>query len=227
MKQLSEQLKTKAFITQEDIGKSFIKVGTGKEKKSRIISDKEKKITAYHESGHAVLFHLLPDVYSVHTVSIIPTGAGAAGYTMPLPEKDEMFLTRGKMLQEIMVDLGGRIAEELIFDDITTGASQDIKQATALAKAMVTKYGMSKKLGLINYNSDEDEVFIGRDLAHSKGYGEATASAIDEEVKAIVDDCYTKAKQLIIDHMEQLEACANLLLMREKIGREEFESLFA
>lgn len=216
----------KEFITQEDIEKSFIKVGIGKEKKSRIISDKEKKITAYHESGHAVLFHLLPDVGPVHTVSIIPTGGGAAGYTMPLPEKDEMFLTRGKMLQEIMVDLGGRIAEELVFDDITTGASQDIKQATAMAKAMVTKYGMSKKLGLINYNSDEDEVFIGRDLAHSKGYGEATASAIDEEVKAIVDDCYIKAKQMIVDHMEQLEACANLLLMREKIGREEFEGLF-
>lgn len=216
----------KKFITQEDIEKSFIKVGIGKEKRSRIISEKEKKITAYHEAGHAILFHVLPDVGPVHTVSIIPTGGGAAGYTMPLPEKDEMFLTKGKMLQEIMVDLGGRIAEELIFDDITTGASQDIKQATAMAKAMVTKYGMSEKLGLINYDSDEDEVFIGRDLAHSKGYGETTASAIDEEVKSIVDECYGKAKKIITDHMSQLEACANLLLEKEKIGREEFEQLF-
>lgn len=217
----------KKFITQDDINKSFIKIGIGKEKRSRIISEKEKKITAYHESGHALLFHLLPDVGPVHTISIIPTGAGAAGYTMPLPEKDEMFLTKGKMLQEIMVDLGGRIAEELIFDDITTGASQDIKQATALAKAMVTKYGMSDNLGLINYDNDEDEVFIGRDLAHSKGYGEQTASAIDAEVRGIVDECYKKAKKIIEEHMEQLHASANLLMEKEKIGRQEFEALFS
>jgi cell division protease FtsH len=216
----------KGFITREDIEKSFIKVGIGKEKKSRIISEKEKKITAYHESGHAILFHLLPDVGPVHTVSIIPTGGGAAGYTMPLPEKDEMFLTKGKMLQEIMVDLGGRIAEEIIFDDITTGASQDIKQATSLAKSMVTKFGMSEKLGLINYGSDEDEVFIGRDLAHSKGYGEKTASLIDDEVRNIVEDCYKKAKEMILDHKNELEKCTQMLLEKEKITREEFESIF-
>ena len=217
----------KAFITQSEINQAMIKVGIGKEKKSKIISDKEKRITAYHESGHAILFHVLPDVGPVHTVSVIPTGAGAAGYTMPLPEKDEMFLTKGKMLQEIMVSLGGRIAEELILDDITTGASQDIKQATAAAKAMVTKYGFSEKLGLINYDDDSDDVFIGRDLAHSKGYGETTASAIDEEVRSIVEDCYTKAKDIIVKHMEQLHASAALLLEREKIGQEEFEALFS
>lgn len=216
----------KHFLTQAEINQAMIKVGIGKEKKSRIISEKEKRITAYHESGHAILFHVLPDVGPVHTVSVIPTGAGAAGYTMPLPCKDEMFLTKGKMLQEIMVDLGGRIAEELILDDITTGASQDIKQATATAKAMVTKYGFSEKLGLINYDDESDDVFIGRDLAHSKGYGENTASAIDEEVREIVDTCYKKAKKIIEDHMEQLHASAALLMEKEKIGREEFESLF-
>ncbi len=216
----------KHFLTQAEINQAMIKVGIGKEKKSRIISEKEKRITAYHESGHAILFHVLPDVGPVHTVSIIPTGAGAAGYTMPLPGKDEMFLTKGKMLQEIMVDLGGRIAEELILDDITTGASQDIKQATATAKSMVTKYGFSDKLGLINYDDESDDVFIGRDLAHSKGYGENTASVIDEEVREIVDTCYKKAKKIIEDHMEQLHASAALLMEKEKIGREEFESLF-
>lgn len=216
----------KHFLTQAEINQAMIKVGIGKEKKSRIISEKEKRITAYHESGHAILFHVLPDVGPVHTVSIIPTGAGAAGYTMPLPGKDEMFLTKGKMLQEIMVDLGGRIAEELILDDITTGASQDIKQATATAKSMVTKYGFSDKLGLINYDDESDDVFIGRDLAHSKGYGENTASVIDEEVREIVDTCYKKAKKIIEYHMEQLHASAALLMEKEKIGREEFESLF-
>lgn len=216
----------KHFLTQAEINQAMIKVGIGKEKKSRIISEKEKRITAYHESGHAILFHVLPDVGPVHTVSVIPTGAGAAGYTMPLPGKDETFLTKGKMLQEIMVDLGGRIAEELILDDITTGASQDIKQATATAKSMVTKYGFSDKLGLINYDDESDDVFIGRDLAHSKGYGENTASVIDEEVREIVDTCYKKAKKIIEDHMEQLHASAALLMEKEKIGREEFESLF-
>ena len=216
----------KHFLTQTEINQAMIKVGIGKEKKSRIISEKEKRITAYHESGHAILFHVLPDVGPVHTVSVIPTGAGAAGYTMPLPGKDEMFLTKGKMLQEIMVDLGGRIAEELILDDITTGASQDIKQATATAKSMVTKYGFSDKLGLINYDDESDDVFIGRDLAHSKGCGENTASVIDEEVREIVDTCYKKAKKIIEDHMEQLHASAALLMEKEKIGREEFESLF-
>ena len=216
----------KPYITQANIDQAMIKVGIGKEKKSKIISEKEKKITAYHESGHAILFHVLPDVGPVHTVSIIPTGTGAAGYTMPLPEKDEMFLTKGKMLQEIMVSLGGRIAEELILDDITTGASQDIKQATAAAKAMVTKYGFSDKLGLINYDDDSNDVFIGRDLAHSKGYGEATASAIDQEVRDIVESCYVQAKAIIEEHMEQLHASAKLLLEKEKINQEEFEALF-
>lgn len=216
----------KAYLTQDEINKAMIKVGIGKEKKSKIISEKEKRITAYHESGHAILFHVLPDVGPVHTVSVIPTGSGAAGYTMPLPSKDEMFLTKGKMLQEIMVSLGGRIAEELILDDITTGASQDIKQATATAKAMVTKYGFSEKLGLINYDDDSDDVFIGRDLAHSKGYGESTASAIDKEIKDIVDECYEKAKHIIEEHMEQLHASAKLLMEKEKIGQKEFESLF-
>ena len=216
----------KPYITQANIDQAMIKVGIGKEKKSKIISEKEKKITAYHESGHAILFHVLPDVGPVHTVSIIPTGAGAAGYTMPLPEKDEMVLTKGKMLQEIMVSLGGRIAEELILDDITTGASQDIKQATSAAKAMVTKYGFSDKLGLINYDDDSNDVFIGRDLAHSKGYGEATASAIDQEVRDIVESCYVQAKAIIEEHMEQLHASAKLLLEKEKINQEEFEALF-
>lgn len=215
-----------AYITQNEINQAMIKVGIGKEKKSKIISEKEKRITAYHESGHAILFHVLPDVGPVHTVSVIPTGAGAAGYTMPLPAKDEMFLTKGKMLQEIMVSLGGRIAEELILYDITTGASQDIKQATAAAKAMVTKYGFSEKLGLISYDDDSDDVFIGRDLAHSKAYGESTASAIDEEVRRIVEDCYKKAKEIIERHMEQLHASAALLMEKEKIGQEEFEALF-
>ncbi len=216
----------KVYITQEEINQAMIKVGIGKEKRSKIISEKEKRITAYHESGHAILFHVLPDVGPVHTVSVIPTGLGAAGYTMPLPEKDEMFLTRGKMLQDIMVSLGGRIAEELILDDITTGASQDIKQATAAAKAMVTKYGFSERLGLINYDDDSEDVFIGRDLAHSKGYGENTASAIDEEVRSIVDECYSKAKAIIEKHIEQLHASAALLLEKEKIGQKEFEALF-
>ena len=214
------------FILQEDIDKSFIKVGIGTEKKSRIISEKEKRITAYHEAGHAILFHKLPDVGPVHTVSVIPTGTGAAGYTMPLPEKDEMFNTRGKMLQEIMVGLGGRIAEELVLDDITTGASQDIKQATALAKAMVTKYGMSEKLGLINYGENEDEVFIGRDLAHTRGYADSTAATIDGEVKSIIDDCYVKAKEIIEEYRYVLDKAAELLIEKEKISGEEFEALF-
>ena len=215
------------YITQEDIRRAFVKVGIGAEKKSRVISDKEKRITAYHESGHAILFHLLPDVGPVYTVSIIPTGNGAAGYTMPLPEKDEMFNTKGKMLQDITVSLGGRVAEEIIFDDITTGASQDIKQATSLAKAMVTKFGMSKEVGLINYDNDSDEVFIGRDLAHTRGYGEAVAGKIDEEVKRIIDECYEEAKTIINEHMDVLHKCASLLLEKEKISREEFEALFA
>ena len=216
----------RSYIIQEDIRKSFVKVGIGAEKRSRIITEKEKRITAYHESGHAILFHLLPDVGPVYSVSIIPTGAGAAGYTMPLPERDEMFNTKGRMLQEIVVDLGGRVAEELIFDDITTGASQDIKQATELAKAMVTKYGMSENVGLINYNNDDDEVFIGRDLAHTRGYGENVATRIDEEVKHIIDECYTKAKKIIQENIEVLHACADMLLEKEKISREEFETLF-
>ena len=216
----------RAFIIQEDIDKALIKVGVGKEKKSKIISDKEKRITAYHEAGHAILFHVLPDVGPVHTVSVIPTGAGAAGYTMPLPEKDEMFDTKGHMIQEIMVSLGGRIAEEIILDDITTGASQDIKQATAMAKAMVTKYGFSDKLGLINYDDESDDVFIGRDLAQSKGYAEHTASVIDEEVKNIIDTCYKDAKKIIEDHMEQLQKCAQMLIEKEKINQQEFESIF-
>ena len=214
------------YVVQEDIKKSFIKVGIGAEKKSRIISDKEKNITAYHEAGHAILFHVLPDVGPVYTVSIIPTGIGAAGYTMPLPEKDEMFLTKGKMLQEIMVSLGGRIAEELIFDDITTGASSDIKKATKVARKMVTRFGMSESLGVINYDEDDDEVFIGRDLAHAKAHSELVASQIDKEVKAIIDDCYKKAKDIIMEHRDVLENCAKLLLEKEKISRDEFEALF-
>ena len=216
----------RAFIMQEDIKKSFVKVGIGAEKKSRIITEKEKRITAFHESGHAILFHLLPDVGPVYSVSIIPTGSGAAGYTMPLPEKDEMFNTKGKMLQDIVVSLGGRVAEELVFDDITTGASQDIKQATQMAKAMVTKYGMSENIGLICYDNDDDEVFIGRDLAHTRGYGEGVATAIDQEIKRIIDECYAKAKQMIMEHRDVLDACANLLLEKEKIGQQEFEALF-
>ena len=216
----------RAYIKQDDIKKSFVKVGIGAEKKSRVISDKEKRITAFHESGHAILFHLLPDVGPVYSVSIIPTGSGAAGYTMPLPEKDEMFNTKGKMLQDIVVSLGGRVAEELVFDDITTGASQDIKQATQMAKAMVTKYGMSDNIGLICYDNDDDEVFIGRDLAHARGYSEGVASAIDQEIKRIIDECYAKAKQMIMDNREVLDACANLLLEKEKISQQEFEALF-
>lgn len=214
------------FINNADLNYAFVKVGIGVEKHSRVISDKEKKITAYHESGHAILFHVLPDVGPVHTISIIPTGSGAAGYTMPLPERDEMFNTRGKMLQNIIVSLGGRVAEELIFDDITTGASQDIKQATETARAMVTKYGFSSKLGLINYDNDNDEVFIGRDLAHTRPYGEDIATAIDQEVKEIIDDCYAKAKKLIGENMDVLKRSSELLLEKEKITREEFEALF-
>ena len=218
--------KKSKYITNANVEEAFIKIGIGVEKKSKIISDKEKKITAYHESGHAILFHLLPDVGPVHTISIIPTGMGAAGYTMPLPERDEMFNTKGKMLQNIIVSLGGRVAEELVFDDITTGASQDIKQATQTARDMVTKYGFSEKLGLINYDTDSDEVFIGRDLAHTRPYGEDVAALIDEEVKRIVDECYTKAKKLISENMDVLHRSSELLLEKEKISREEFESLF-
>ena len=217
----------RAYIMQEDIKKSFVKVGIGAEKKSRIISEKEKRITAFHEAGHAILFHVLPDVGPVYSISIIPTGAGAAGYTMPLPEHDEMFDTKGRMLQQIVVDLGGRVAEELIFDDITTGASQDIKQATQLAKAMVTKYGMSDNVGLINYDNEDDEVFIGRDLAHARGYGEGVAARIDDEVKRIIDECYARAKAIIREHEDVLNRCAELLLEKEKISREEFEALFS
>ena len=216
----------RGFVKQDDIRKSFVKVGIGSEKRSRIISEKEKKITAYHEAGHAILFHVLPDVGPVYTVSIIPTGVGAAGYTMPLPEKDEMFLTKGRMLQDIMVSLGGRIAEEIIFKDITTGASSDIKRATKVARRMVTRFGMSENIGVICYDEDDDAVFIGRDLAHAKSHSEAVAGAIDQEVKAIIDDCYAKAKALILEHEDVLHACAELLLEKEKIGREEFEALF-
>ena len=216
----------RAFIVQEDIKKSFIKVGIGAEKKSRIISEKEKKITAYHEAGHAILFHVLPDVGPVYTVSIIPTGLGAAGYTMPLPEKDEMFNTKGKMLQDIMVSLGGRIAEEIIFDDITTGASSDIKKATKVARSMVTRYGMSDNIGVINYDEDDNEVFIGRDLAHTRSHSETVAGEIDVEVKRIIDECYAKAKDIIMQHEGVLHSCAKLLLEKEKINRQEFEALF-
>ena len=217
---------SRAYLLQQDIKKAFVKVGLGAEKKSRVVSEKDKRITAYHEAGHAILFHVLPDVGPVYSVSIIPTGIGAAGYTMPLPEKDEMFLTKGKMLQEIMVNLGGRIAEELIFDDITTGASQDIRQATAVARNMVTKYGMSEALGLVNYDNDQDQVFIGRDLAHAKGHSEQVAGTIDAEIKRIVDECYEKAKAIILENRQILDACAELLLEKEKISREEFEGLF-
>lgn len=215
-----------AFISQADIDKAFVKVGIGAEKHSKVISEKDKRITAYHEAGHAILFHVLPDVGPVHTVSIIPTGVGAAGYTMPLPEKDEMHMTKGKMLQEIMVSLGGRIAEELVCDDITTGASQDIKQATSIARAMVTQYGMSEKIGMINYGSDDEEIFIGRDLAHTKAYGENVAAVIDSEVKRIIDECHAKAKAIIRQHEVQLQKCCELLMEKEKIGQVEFEALF-
>lgn len=217
---------SRRFIVQNDIERAFVKVGIGTEKKSKVISEKEKKITAYHEAGHAILFHELPDVGPVHTISIIPTGTGAAGYTMPLPEKDEMFNTKGKMLQTIMVSLGGRIAEEIIFEDVTTGASQDIKQATSIARAMVTQYGMSERVGMINYGSDEDQVFIGRDLAHTRSYGEDVATAIDSEIKRIIDECYEKAKQIILEHEDVLHQCCKLLLEKEKIGQEEFDALF-
>ncbi|MBS5197461.1 MAG: ATP-dependent zinc metalloprotease FtsH [Clostridiales bacterium] len=216
----------RAFITQQDIKNSFIKVGIGAEKKSRVISDKEKKITAYHEAGHAILFHVLPDMESVYTISIIPTGIGAAGYTMPLPENDEMFDTKGKMLQEITTLLGGRVAEEIIFGDITTGASNDIKRATSTARAMVMKYGMSEKIGLISYGDDDDEVFIGRDLAHTRSYSEDVAREIDREIHSIIDECHARAKEIILENAEVLHACAELLLKQEKVHRDEFEALF-
>ena len=215
-----------AFISMDQVNNAFIKVGMGTEKKSRIISDKEKRITAYHETGHAILFHVLPDVGPVYTISVIPTGVGAAGYTMPLPDRDEMFLSKGKMLQDIMVTLGGRIAEEIIFGDITTGASSDIKKATKEARSMVTKYGMSDNIGVVCYDDDDDEVFIGRDLAHAKNHSEEMAGEIDREVRAIIEDCYKKAKDIIMEHQDVLHKCAELLMEKEKIGREEFEALF-
>ncbi len=216
----------RAFVREEDIKKSLIKVGIGMEKKSRVVSEKERRITAYHEAGHAILFHVLPDVGPVYTVSIIPTGSSAAGYTMPLPERDEMFLTKGKLMQDIMVSLGGRIAEEMVFDDITTGASQDIKQATHTARNMVTKYGFSDKIGLVNCEISEDEVFLGRDYGHTKNYSDAVANSIDEEVRAIIDECYGKAKQLLEENKAVLEACAELLLEKERITKDEFEAPF-
>lgn len=216
----------RAYVEQEDINKSFIKIGIGSEKKSRIISDKEKKITAYHETGHAILFHVLPDVGPVYTISIIPTGVGAAGYTMPLPDRDEMFMTKSRMMQEIMVSLGGRIAEEIIFGDITTGASSDIKKATKMARRMVTRYGMSENIGVVCYDDDDDEVFIGRDLAHAKGHSEAMSGLIDQEVKAIIEECYARAKEIILENEKVLHSCTELLLKKEKIGRKEFEALF-
>ena len=217
----------RAFLKQEDIKDAFIKVGIGTEKKSKIISEKEKKITAYHETGHAILFHVLPDMEPVYTISVIPTGPGAAGYTMPQPENDEMFNTRGKMLQRITVALGGRVAEEMIFDDITTGASQDIKQATAIARAMVTKYGMSARLGLVSYGNDSDEVFIGRDWGHTKSYSESVAADIDAEVRRIIEECHKKAKAIIARHTFVLEKCAKELITKEKLNRDEFEAIFA
>ncbi len=223
---INAAMENRAYINQEDIKGAFVKVGIGAEKRSRIVSEKEKKITAYHEAGHAILFHVLPDVGPVYTVSIIPTGGGAAGYTMPLPEKDEMFLTKGKMLQDIMVSLGGRIAEEIIFDDITTGASSDIKKATKVARKMVTRFGMSENIGVINYDSEDDEVFIGRDLAHTRAHSESVAGEIDREVKSIIDNCYAKAKKIIVEHENVLHKAAQLLLEKEKISREEFEALF-
>ena len=216
-----------AFISMDQVNNAFIKVGMGAEKKSRVVSEKEKRITAYHETGHAILFHVLPDVGPVYTVSIIPTGVGAAGYTMPLPERDEMFWTKSKMLQDIMVTLGGRIAEEIIFGDITTGASSDIKKATKEARSMVTRYGMSDNIGVVCYDDDDDEVFIGRDLAHAKSHSEAISGEIDREVRAIIDDCYKKAKEIILEHEGVLHKCAELLMEKEKIGREEFEALFS
>lgn len=216
----------RSFITSEDIKKSFIKVGIGTEKKSKVITEKEKRITAFHEAGHAIMFHILPDVGPVYTVSIIPTGNGAAGFTMPLPEKDEMFNTKGRMRQEIIVDLAGRAAEELVFDDITTGASQDIKVATKTARAMITRYGFSEAIGMVNYDYDDDEVFIGRDLAHTRSYSENIANRIDDEVKAIIDDCYREAKRILVEYKEVLDACAQLLMEKERITREEFEALF-
>lgn len=217
----------RGFIVEEDIKKAFIKVGIGTEKKSRIISDKEKRITAYHEAGHAILFHVLPDVGPVYAVSVIPTGNGAAGYTMPLPERDEMFMTKGRMRQDIIVSLGGRIAEELILDDITTGASQDIKHATAVARGMVTRYGFSSAIGMVNYENEGDEVFIGRDLAHTRSYSEGIANAIDAEVRRIIDECYEEAKRILQENENVLHACAQLLIEKERINREEFEALFA
>ena len=216
----------RVYIVEEDIKKSFIKVGIGAEKKSRIISEKDKKITAYHEAGHAILFHVLPDVGPVYTVSIIPTGQGAAGYTMPLPERDEMHMTKGKMLQDITVCLGGRIAEGIIFDDVTTGAVQDIKQATEAARDMVTKYGFSEKLGMINYDTSDDEVFIGRDIGHTKSYSESTSKVIDDEVKSIIDRCHEQATKILMDHRDVLDRLAALLIEKERITREEFEALF-
>ncbi|MDF2510377.1 MAG: ftsH [Herbinix sp.] len=216
----------RSYINDEDLKKSFIKVGIGTEKKSKVISEKEKRITAYHEAGHAILFHKLPDVGPVYTVSIIPTGNGAAGFTMPLPEKDEMFHTKGRMKQEIIVDLGGRVAEELIFDDVTTGASQDIKVATSTARAMITRYGFSEAIGMVNYENDDDEVFIGRDLAHTRSYSESVANHIDEEVRKMIDECYAEAKRILIENKDVLEACATLLIQKERITREEFEALF-
>ena len=223
---LSAAKDNRAFIMEEDIKKSMIKVGIGLERKSRLVTEKERRITAYHEAGHAILFHVLPDVGPVYTVSIIPTGSSAAGYTMPLPERDEMFLTKGKLLQDIMVGLGGRIAEEMVFDDITTGASQDIKQVTKTARNMVTKYGFSDKIGLVNCEISEDEVFLGRDYGHTKNYSDAVANSIDEEVRAIIDECYEKAKQLLEENKAVLEACAELLLEKERITKDEFEALF-
>lgn len=216
----------RSYIKEEDIKKSFIKVGIGTEKKSRVITEKEKRITAFHEAGHAILFHVLPDVGPVYTVSIIPTGMGAAGYTMPLPEKDEMFNTKGRMRQDIIVSLGGRVAEELIFDDITTGASQDIKVATKTARSMVTRYGFSDSIGMVNYDNDDDEVFIGRDLAHTRSYSENVANEIDLEVRRIIDECYAEAKRILLEYEDVLHKCAALLIEKERIGREEFESLF-
>ncbi len=223
---ISAAKNSRAYIVQKDIEESFIKIGMGVEKKSRIVTEEEKKLTAYHEAGHAILFHVLPKMDPVYMISIIPTGLGAGGFTMPLPEKDDMYLTKSEIEQNIMVALGGRIAEELIFDDISTGASNDIKQATKRARSMVTKYGMSKELGMVNYESDDSEVFIGRDLAHAKSFSEAVSGRIDEEVKRIVDECYSKAKDIIVENMDVLHSCAKLLLEKERIGREEFEALF-
>lgn len=216
----------RGYLLMDDIKSSFVRVGIGQEKKSRVISAKEKRITAYHEAGHAILFHVLPEVGPVYSVSIIPTGQGAAGYTMPLPERDDMFQTKGRMLQELIVDFGGRAAEEIMFNDITTGASEDIKQATKLAKAMVTRYGMSENIGMISYAEDDDEVFIGRDLAHTRGFGEVVASAIDQEIKSIIDESYRKAKTILLEHKRELDRCAELLLEKEKINRDEFEAIF-